>query len=444
MMPRAFPSLRMRLFLAAWSLLWTLALPVVLFYLWRRARRDPRYGQHLAERFGRYPRALPGAVWVHAVSLGEMRSAVPLVRELLARGERVVTTHFTPAGRQEAETVFAAAVAAENLFPVWIPFEFAWAYRKFFRSFQPRFGLSMETETWPRMITASRRNGVPLFLCNAQYPAESHARDTTRLGLRAELMTGFAGALVKSDLQAERFRSVGVTNIAVTGELRFDQPIPAAQIAAGPAVRHWLGAAARPVVTLASVVEGEDDLFLGAIRASLAEHRARRRPPPFFVYVPRAPERFAEVSRRIAAAGIAHGARSALLDVHLNPASEAPKIDLLLGDSLGEMYAYLAMADRVLVGGGFTPKGSHNISEPLALGKPVMVGPDIHTIEYPAAEAIAAGVCRQLQDAADLHRALSPETPADPSPQSIEAFFSQFTGAARKTLDAIPRLLTSR
>jgi 3-deoxy-D-manno-octulosonic-acid transferase len=434
----------MRLFLLGWSLLWTLALPAVLLYLGIRARRDADYGRHLRERFGGYPRPLPGAVWIHAVSLGEMRSAVPLVRALLDRGDRVVTTHFTPAGRREAETVFAAAIADGLLRAVWIPFEFQWAYHRFFDAFRPQFGLAMETESWPRMIAASRQRGIPLFLCNAQYPSRSFARDTTRLGLRAELMTGFAGALVKSELQARRFAAVGVTNIAVTGELRFDQPVPAAQVAAGLTARHWLGAQHRPVVTLASVVAGEDEMFLAAIRESLAAHRERGLPAPLFVYVPRAPERFGTVAGLIAAAGIASARRSALFDRELAPLGLPPDLDLLLGDSLGEMYAYLAMADRVLVGGGFTAKGSHNIAEPLALGKPVMTGPDIHTIEYPAVEAIEAGVCLRLQTPDDLRRALSPDAAPDPSPESIRAFFDGVSGAAEKTLQALARLLTSR
>ncbi len=107
-----------------------------------------------------------------------------------------MTTHFTPAGRREAETVFAEEIAAGRLDSVWIPFEFAWAYRGFFKSFQPRYGLVMEIEIWPRMIAASRQAGVPLLMCNAQYPEASYARDRARLGLRSEVMTGFAGALV--------------------------------------------------------------------------------------------------------------------------------------------------------------------------------------------------------------------------------------------------------
>lgn len=439
-----FPSVRMRLFLFAYGLLWTLGLPLVLLYIRRRARRDPDYGLHLAERFGRYQPALSDAIWVHAVSLGELRSAVPLIRALLSRGERVVTTHFTPAGRRAAEAAFAAEIAAGSLQAVWVPFEFDWAYRRFFRAFRPRYGLVMEIEVWPRMIASCRRHGVPLLMCNAQYPSKSYRRDTTRLGLRAALMTGFTGALVKSDLQAERFRSVGVTNIAVTGELRFAQPVPEEQVSAGIAARGWLGALDRPATAFASVVAGEDPLFIAAMTASLARHRAAGLASPLFVYVPRAPERFAEVAGLLGTAGLTLARRSAIFDAGFHGGGTAPACDVLLGDSMGEMYAYLAMSDRVIVGGGFTPKGSHNISEALALGKPVMTGPDIHTIEYPAAEAIAAGVCRKLDTAADLAEALSPHPLPDPSPEAIRTFFAAHSGAVEKTLAAIPQLLTSR
>jgi 3-deoxy-D-manno-octulosonic-acid transferase len=430
----------MRLFLAVWGALWTLGLPLLLLYLRRRARRDPDYARQMAERFGRYPAPLLGAVWVHAVSLGEMRSAVPLVRALLAAGERVVTTHFTPAGRREAEAAFAAEIAAGQLRAVWVPFEFSFAYRRFFRAFAPCYGLVMEIEVWPRMIAASRRAGVPLLLCNAQYPSRSFARDRGRLPLRAELMTGFAGALVKSDLQAERFATVGVGNIAVTGELRFDQPVPERLVGAGLRLRRWLGAEARPVVALASVVAGEDGLMLDAIAAARAAHAAAGLALPLVLYIPRAPERFDAVAEMIAGTGLAFARRSELLTPDLTPTGTAPPLDLLLCDSLGEMYAWMAMADRVVVGGGFTPKGSHNIAEALALGLPVMVGPDIHTIEYPAVEAIAAGVCRRLSGPGDLAAALSPGA-ADPEPARIRAFFAAHSGAAARTLVAIPRLL---
>lgn len=422
--------MRLWLFLRLWSLLWHLGLPFVLVYLWRRGRKDPLYARHLCERFGRCPKALPGALWVHAVSLGEMRSAVPLIRALLDRGERIVTTHFTPAGRREAERVFAAEIAAGRLVVVWVPFETSWAYAGFIRAFRPSLGLVMEIEIWPRMIFAAKAAGVPLYMCNAQYPKKSMARDA-RFGLRHDLMRGFAGALVKSDLQAARFASVGVRNITVTGELRFDQPIPKAQLQAAKALRPAL-AGARRVIAFASVTEPEEALFTAAAKAILAAPDR-----PLVIFIPRAPERFDAVAGALAAAGLTVQRRSRALDGHLQPTVLLPA-DILLGDSLGEMYFYLALADRVVVGGGFQPKGSHNIIEPLALGKPVLVGPVIDTIEYPAVEAIAAGVCRKTD--AD-HLVADVLGWQGPTPEAVADFIADHSGATARTIAAIATAL---
>ncbi len=426
----------MRLFLALWSALWTLTLPLILFYLRRRGRKDPLYAQHLPERFGRYPRPLPGAVWIHAVSLGEMRSAVPLVRALLDRGETVVTTHFTPAGRREATRTFAAEIAAGRMAAVWVPLELSWCFKHFFRAFRPKLGLVMEVEIWPRMVSAARAAGVPLFMCNAGYPSKSVARDA-RFPLRPAVMRGFAGALVKSQMQAGRFAAIGVRNIHVTGELRFDQPVPPALPAAAAAARPLL-AGDRPVITFASVVEGEDETYLAAIETALKGPN-----PPFIVYVPRKPERFGETARLIEARGLRTLRRTRIFDENLRP-RDIPQADILIGDSLGEMYFYLALADRVVTGGGFTPHGAHNIIEPLALGRPVIVGPAIHTIEYPAEEAIAAGVCFHAQTPEDLSRALTPQGWPGPTEAEIAAFLQAHSGAAARTLAAIAPLLTSR
>lgn len=419
--------MKLWIFLRLWSLLWHLGLPVVLVYLWRRGRKDALYSQHLAERFGIHRPRRGGAIWVHAVSLGEIRSAVPLIRALLERGETVVTTHFTPAGRREALRVFAPEIASGRMDAVWVPFETAWAYAGFFRAFRPRAGLVMEAEIWPRMIFAARKAGIPLFMCNAQYPTKSMDRDA-KLTLRHKLMQGYAGAFVKSDLQARRFASVGVRNIAVTGELRFDQPIPSHLPAAALSLRPAL-AGDRPVITFASAVEGEDAIYLDAITAAL-RHPSR----PFVVYVPRKPERFDEVAGLLDARGLRVLRRSQALDGALAPRSLGPA-DVLLGDSLGEMYFYIALADRVVTGGGFTPHGAHNIIEPLALKRPVIVGPEIHTIEYPAVEAIAAGVCLRVETPQALADALTDATA--PPVERIEAFFAAHAGGTLKTLAAL-------
>lgn len=444
-MAEGFPSFRLRLALTAYRALWWVGLPLVLLYLHRRGTRDAGYTRHLAERFGRYTPATGAPhVWIHAVSLGEMRSALPLVRALLDRGEQVVLTHFTPAGRREAMRTLGDEIAAGRVSSVWVPFELGFAWRRFFRAYRPRYGLVMEIEIWPAMIMECRKAGVPLFMCNAQYPSKSYARDTRGHGLRAELMRGFAGALVKSGLQHDRFASVGVAPIAVTGETRFDQPVPASLLAAALPARLGL-AGARPVVTLASVVAGEDAIYLDAIEAAFAAHDAAGLPRPFFVYVPRAPERFGAVAAMMDARGLSFLKRSGVLGKDL-AVRDVASADILVGDSLGEMYFYLSMADRVIVGGGFTPHGAHNVIEPLAVKKPVIVGPDIHTIEYPAVEAIAAGVCLHVATPADLAAALAPGAAFAPSGAQIEAFFAAHSGAAERTLAAIPGLLrlTSR
>jgi 3-deoxy-D-manno-octulosonic-acid transferase len=440
----SFPSLKLRAALLGYSALWWLGLPAALIYLHKRARKDPDYGTDLCERFGSHapwPDG-PRTIWVHAVSLGEMRSAVPLIRAILARGERVVTTHFTPAGRREAVKVFGDEMSAGALRAVWVPFEFGFAFDRFFKAFRPAVGLVMEVEIWPRMIMAARASGIPLLMCNAQYPSKSYARDGGYDSLRGEIMRGFAGALVKSELQRMRFASVGVDPIEITGELRFEQPIPTRLPAQGIEARAAL-APDRPVLTLTSVVEGEDEIYIAAIKTAISNGNN-----PFFIYVPRAPERFETVYQMLTSAGLRTAKRSDMFDENLDIIRPA-EIDVLLGNSMGEMYFYLAMADAALVGGGFIPKGAHNVIEPLALKKPVIVGPEIFTIEYPAVEAIAAGVVTHVTTPAALNIAISDFVKHfkdtahgidNVSDNRIDTFFNAHAGSVAKTLLAMDRL----
>lgn len=430
------PDPVMRVFLVLYAVLWCLLLPVIFIYLWRRGRKDADYSKHIPERFASYPDGPKAQVWIHAVSLGELRSAVPLIRALLDRGERVVCTHFTPAGRREAHKVFAADIARGDVQSVWVPFEFAWCWRRFFRRFQPKVGLVMEIEIWPRMIFSARSAGVPLMMCNAQYPSKSMVRDAkwVGLGLRHRMMRGFAGALVKSPLQARRFQSVGVQGIDVTGELRFDQPIAPHLIERGKAARAAL-AQGRGVITLASAIEGEDALYIRALRAVFEASET----PPLVIYVPRAPERFAAVGAMLRDAGFDVAERSAMFDETLG-LTQPSTPEVLLGDSLGEMYFYLTIADKVVTGGGFHPKGAHNIIEPLALQKPVIVGPYTHTIEYPFTEAEAAGVCHKAVSEAELIAALQSWT--GPDQDQIIQFFNDHSGGTERTVQAIAPYLT--
>ncbi|WP_461306282.1 3-deoxy-D-manno-octulosonic acid transferase, partial [Albidovulum sp.] len=152
-MSEPFPSRRLRVALLAYRALWWLGLPLVLAYLAWRGRRDRDYAARLRERFGVYPPFAGAApVWIHAVSLGEMRSATPIVTALLDESIPVLLTHFTPAGRREAARALAGPIAAGRVLPVWVPFELGFAWRRFLRHFAPRCGLVMEIEIWPVMI----------------------------------------------------------------------------------------------------------------------------------------------------------------------------------------------------------------------------------------------------------------------------------------------------
>ncbi len=431
-MNRPFFTLRARMMRLLWRLMWLVLTPMVAVYCWHRGRKDPRYRDHISERFGSGPTLPPGAVWIHAVSLGEVRSAVPLVRALLAQGDRVAFTHGTPAGRAEVAKVFGPELADGMVSSRYLPLEQGWAFRRFFRRVRPRIGLVMEVEFWPVMVTSARRHGVPIYLCNGQYPGKSFAKDRW---FRKSIPSGFSGVMVKSKMMADRFQSIGCPWIAITGELRFEQPIPADQIIAGQTIANRFR---RPVITLSSVVDGEDDLFMDAIR------HTRGPDAPLFIYVPRAPERFDAVGDMLTNAGFRVQRRTDVLTGDLKALADFdPDADVLLGDSLGEMYFYLTLADQVIVGGGFTPKASHNIIESLAVGKPVAVGPNIHTIEYPGVEAIDAGVCTHLQTADDLTAlcgSVTRKTAVDPA---VAAFLKQHGGAVAKTIKAIERF-TSR
>ena len=417
-----FRTPALRRFLVLYKLLWIVGLPFAIAYLFWRGRRDPDYRRHVAERFGFYRKSLDRPVWVHAVSLGELRSAVPLIQRLLDEGNTIVTTHFTPAGRREAERVFATEIAEGRVQVIWIPLEFKWTFRRFFSTFRPRYGLVMEIEIWPEMIRSSAENSIALFACNAQYPLKSFTRDREKSKWRFDLHSGFAGAFVKSDLQADRFAQAGCPHIHITGELRFDQPIPSDHVSKGAAIKDDL---TRPTVTITSVVKGEDDTYIQAIKANKDR---------LFIYVPRAPERFDETYDMLTEAGLNVARRSDLFDSDLTLIGD-PNVDVILGDSMGEMYFYLALCDAAIIGGSFVTKGAHNISEPLALGKPVIVGPNTWTIEFPIVEALAADVAVQVTDSEALNALLRSD--AIPTTQAATAFFASQEGAVSRTLAAI-------
>lgn len=438
-----FPnSWGMRLAMEVYQALWVLLLPAFLLFLWQRGKREPLYRQFWSERWGIVHSRLKNPIWVHSASMGEIRGAAPLVHALLAAGYPVMVTTLTPAGRTAAQKLFQTDIAQDRAQVAYLPFEMSGAVKRFMRHVQPRCAMMTEIDTWPVLLSTIRHEGLPLCMANAQYPKKSIERDLQRWGgFRAKLFPAYQLVMCKSETHAQRFRQVGCKRVEVVGETRFELPVSATQIAAAAQwVDHWhLGLRQRPVIAFASAIVGEDEQFIDAMQQIQQGLAAAGRKKPLFVYVPRSPQRFDTVHDLIQSAGLQLLRRSEVFDTQLqlvNPHTDLRDIDVLLGDSLGEMYFYLALAQAVVVGASFVPLGAHNVIEPLALKKPVMVGHSIWGIEYPGVEALAAGVLQQHMDITSLAQAMvhlltAPEAYAQ-AMADAEKFYADHAGSTAR------------
>jgi 3-deoxy-D-manno-octulosonic-acid transferase len=406
----AFPSFGLGLAIRVYELLWHLLLPLVAWMLWQRGAKEPLYRRFWSERLGILQCALHQPVWVHSASMGEMRGAAPWIWALLAQGVPVFLTTLTPAGRQTAHKLFAQALQSGQMQLAYAPLELSWVVRRFLRRVRPRCAVMTEIDTWPVMLATVRRAGVPLAMANAQYPRASFERDQRWGGFRARLFKGYELVMCKSDLQAQRFIQVGCARVAVVGETRFELPVAQAQL---DAARHTVESSPdiqrRPVVCFASAIVGEDEIFIGTMQRMQETQAQKGLPAPLFVYVPRSPQRFDAVAGLLQEAGLRVVRRSHALDATLRwqASPDWAQTDVLLGDSIGEMYFYLALSQVVVVGSSFGDRAVHNIIEPLAIHKPVWTGPSVRGIEYPAIEALQAGVLQHAQNGEDLARQLS-------------------------------------
>jgi len=431
---------RVEIFLLFYRLAWYALLPVVGLYFWRKGRREPLYRQHWAERCGRIKPRLRHPVWMHSASLGELRGAAPLVTALLAEGHQILITTLTPAGRSAAEQLFATALHGGQLQVAFAPLEVAGFVRAFISRAKPRCAIMTEIDTWPVLLHTLRRCQIPLAITNAQYSRRSFERDRTWFGLRTNLFTAYELVLCKSVLHAQRFREAGCKNVVVAGETRFDLPIAPHLLGAAQAraIEWHIDRGQRAVICIASATIGEDEQFLQAFLQIKTAFAKSGRPSPLLVYVPRSPQRFDSVDALLRGGGLSVCRRSAALDHALQPRAAAAmqEADVFLGDSLGEMYFYLALSQVVVVGSSFVPLGSHNIIEPLALKKPVIVGHSIWGIEYPVVEAMAAGVAVQVQNADALASTLIHllTHPADYATmqRGVASFYADHAGAADK------------
>ncbi|MEK6387156.1 lipid IV(A) 3-deoxy-D-manno-octulosonic acid transferase [Paraburkholderia tropica] len=430
---------------AVYRAAWWLIAPLAVLRLFIRSRRERGYREHVCERFGfaagRLPEDDTPLIWVHAVSVGETRAAQPLIDALLAArpDARILLTHMTPGGRAQGEQLFG-----DRVLRCYLPYDMPHAVRRFLRTWRPSLGLVMETEVWPTLIDECRRADVPLVLTNARMSARSFKR-AAKFGARArEVFGGFTRVLAQSPSDAERLTALGARNVAVLGNLKFDMASPPALVARGRDWRRAIGA--RPVWVAASTREGEEELVLQAFAALDV-------PDALLILVPRHPQRFDEVAALVARRNLKLERRSqwapaSTVTAHADVPALPQDVNVLLGDSMGEMGAYYAAADVAFIGGSLLPLGGQNLIEACAVGTPVLIGPHVFNFTQATADAVAAGGALQVQDPADLARVLR-ELFKDKSRRvtmgaAASAFASRHRGATARTVDVLTTLLPER
>jgi len=366
-----------------------LAVPFAFAVVLWRGVRDRSYWQGLAERFG-FVRPLPSpSIWLHAVSLGEMSAAAPLVRALHARYPQLplVLTAATPAGRARARGLFGAIADIRFL-----PYDTPGSVRRFLERSRPRIAIIMETELWPNLFRECERRAIPVVLASARLSEKSVARYRRFGRLFAGVFTKNVTVAAQSIPDAERFISIGAAagQTRAIGNVKFDLGMDAGIIEAGEILRAAYGAS-RPVWAAGSTHAGEEEQLLDA-HALLQAHR----PDALLLLAPRHKDRFAAVADLLTRRGIRFARRSGM-------ARGLPiDTEVLLVDTMGELTALYASADVAFVGGSLTAVGGHNLLEPAALGLPVLTGPSHENSKEIALLLLRRGAALQVANALDL------------------------------------------
>ena len=412
-----------------YSGLMVLLQPALRWKLRRRARSEPAYAQHVEQRFGHYGAAALQAgpvLWVHSVSLGETRAIGALIALLRAQwpGMRLLLTHGTATGLDAGADLLQAGDLQ-----IWQPWDTPAATRSFVQHFRPRLGLLVDTEIWPNLVRACAQAAVPLCLVNARLSAHSLRRAQRLHWLAEPAYQSLAGVWPQDEDQAMRFRALGVKPHAPTGNIKFDMEPDLALWSQGQAARQ---AQLRPVLMLAVSREGEEQMWLDAMRHAQASGLGLDRVQ--CLIVPRHPQRFDAVADLLQSAGLSVARRS--VDGGLFSAA-----DVWLGDTLGEMAFYYGLADVALLGGSFAPLGGQNLIEAAACRCPVVMGP--HTFNFAQAAEMAqeAGAALLRPDMASAMQAalqlLEDKAALEAASSAAWAFAQTHRGAALRLSRAL-------
>ncbi len=371
-----------------YNLLIYLAAPLAfLFELWRGVR-DPSYRERRSERLGLGSRLESATIWVHAVSVGEVQASAPLVRALIERypGTPIVMTTVTPTGAARCRLLFGDQVRHR-----YVPLDMPGAVARFFDRIRPRVAIIIETELWPNLYAECGRRRVPLVLASARISPRSMRRYRRLVSLFRETLSHGIVIAAQSEADAQRFISIGASpeRTHVTGNIKFDFELQDDVRVKGEDWRRGQ-APRRPVWVAGSTHEGEETIVLEAHAALRRSH-----PDALLVLVPRHPGRFAEVRQLLDRRGATWAGRA-------SGAELTPEVEVLLGDTMGELMMFYAGADVAFVAGSLLPVGGHNLLEPAALGKPILTGPFNFNGEDIFQKLLEAGAVTTTEDAQAL------------------------------------------
>ena len=381
--------------MATWSIVVYLLLPYVVGNLVWRGLRYPAYWHRWPERFGFVASLAPQrTIWVHAVSVGEVRSAAPLVAALLERypAHRLVVTTMTPTGSAQVREIFGDRVSH-----CYVPYDFPDAVRRFLDRVRPEVAVIAETEFWPNIFAECGRRRIPLLLVNGRV-SQASLRGYLRVpGIAREMLRNADLLCAQTRVDAQRLRNLGAPEqlLHVTGNLKFDVELPGRLLEEARELRgHW--GRERPVWIAASTHGGEERKVLEAFARLRAIYTDL-----LLVLVPRHPERFHAAARLCRRRGYAVALRSR------TPGPLPPGTQVLVGDTMGELQRLYAAADVAFVGGSLVPHGGQNPLEACAVSVPVVFGPHMFHFEEISAMALERGAARQVHDVAGLVAAVA-------------------------------------
>jgi len=426
-------SFGQRVLLGLYSLVLHLIFPVTLYHLVWRGMRQRAYLQRWSERYAWLGDRLDlkDSIWVHAVSVGEVLAARPLIDGLLARhpGRPVLVTTITPTGSERVQALWG-----DRITHVYLPYDLGHMVRRFLDRARPAMAVIVETEIWPNLYVECGRRGIPLMMVNARLSPRSLRGYLTIQPLVALALEAVNLVAAQSRPDAERLMRLGADpgRVVVTGNLKYDLDLPAGLAEQAARWRQAWGAH-RPVWIAASTHPPEEEAVARMHAGVLARH-----PEALLLWAPRHPERFGPVQALAEGMGWQVGQRRP--DALPGPGQQAFVIN-----SIGELLAFYAAADVAFVGGSLCDVGGHNVLEPAALGLPSLVGPHTFNFAEPTRRLKAAEALVQVADAGQAEAALlallENGTRRRAMGQAARLEVQALSGALARTLDLIGIML---